>query len=612
MTEAKVVHEDPLGRGSMVPEEVIERPPLPTEVVGSSGLIQFSGRINEEFLKDLDNEKGRRVFREMADNDPVVGAVLYSVDMLMRQVEWRIDPAEETADAYEVAEFVESCMTDMSFSWNDTLSSILSFLTYGWSYCELVYKVRGGLDTDDPKRRSEYDDGKIAWRQIALRPQDSLFRWEFDEDGGIAGMWQTAPPDWVPVFIPIQKALLFRTRSFKNNPEGRSVLRNAYRSWFMKKRIEEIEAIGIERDLAGLPIAWVPPTMLSDTATPEERAALGAIKDIVSSIKRDEQEGIVFPLAFDERGNRRYDLTLLSTGGRRQFETDAIVSRYDQRIAMTVLADFILLGHENVGSFALGSAKVDMFSVALGAWLDEIASVLNRYALPRLMELNNIDQQLQPVLSHEDVKRVDLADVAAYVQALTGSGMPLFPDSNLEEHLRGLANFPERDPKDEVDVATAPLPGAEQLVPHQVTLENPGHHQGNPPAPGAAMQPAAPPKGVTPPQLAPYAEATAQRAQKHAEHDQSSHAGGQGKLDLDGEQALAAEVRGKFDESDPLSNTQGFEGGALLGYDAGFQYADYGGEVYRRPPGGAFRWESSRSHFDTFKDKGAFPGFTEA
>ena len=461
MAERRTLVENPTGNGQRGGQtSPPDRQPLPTEVLGVSGLIQFSGRVQEEFLKDLDNERGRKVYREMSDNDPIVGAILFAIDMLMRQVEWRIDPADGTDEALDVAEFIESCLTDMSFSWNDTLSSILSMLPFGWSYTELVYKVRGGPDLKDPRKRSQFSDGKIGWRKIDLRPQDSLHRWEFDGDGGVQGMWQAAPPDYTPTFIPIEKSLLFRTRSFKNNPEGRSVLRNAYRPWFMKKRIEEIEAIGIERDLAGLPVAWVPPTMLSQTASPEEVASLAAIKQLVSTIKRDEQEGVIFPLAYDGAGNKRFDLTLLSTGGRREFDTDSIIDRYDQRIAMTTLSDFILLGHENVGSFALGSSKVDMFSVALGAWLDEVVSVFNRYGIPRLLELNNIDLELQPVLSHADVKRIDLTQLGAYITSLAGAGMPLFPDRRLEDHLRDMANFPQHDPADEVDIG-----GTQQQLP---------------------------------------------------------------------------------------------------------------------------------------------------
>ena len=72
----------------------------------------------------------------------------------------------------------------------------------------------------------------------------------------------------------MEKCLLFRTQTHKNNPEGRSILRNAYRSWYFKKRIEEIEGVGIERDLAGIPIAYVDPAIMSAGATADQQAML--------------------------------------------------------------------------------------------------------------------------------------------------------------------------------------------------------------------------------------------------------------------------------------------------------------------------------------------------
>lgn len=258
-------------------------------------------------------------------------------------------------------------------------------------------------------------------------------------------MVQQAPPDYQLRIIPIDKALLFRTTSHKNNPEGRSVLRSAYRPWYFKKHIETIEGIGIERDLAGLPIAWVPPELLSANASPDDRAILESIKRIVTNVRRDEQEGIVFPLVYDENGNKLYDFALLSTGGTRQFNTDAVIARYDQRIAMTVLADFILLGHEHVGSFSLASSKTHLFSVALGTWLNEIASQFNRVAIPRLFRLNNFAVGRLPKLVPGDIEVPNLTELGDYITKLSGAGMDLFPNEKLEEYLRRAANLPAPD-----------------------------------------------------------------------------------------------------------------------------------------------------------------------
>lgn len=55
---------------------------------------------------------------------------------------------------------------------------------------------------------------------------------------------------------------------------------------------------------------------------------------------------------------------------------------------MTVLADFIMLGHQSTGTYNLGSDKSQMFSVAIGAYLDMIAEVFNNKAIPDLIDMN--------------------------------------------------------------------------------------------------------------------------------------------------------------------------------------------------------------------------------
>jgi hypothetical protein len=110
---------------------------------------------------------------------------------------------------------------------------------------------------------------------------------------------------------------------------------------------------------------------------------------------------------------------------------------------MTVLADFILLGHEVVGSFALSSDKTDLFAVALGTYLDGIQEVINRFAVPRLWILNGMDPTTCPKVQHGDISTPDLGVLGAYVLALVQAGMPMFPDEQLENHLRQVAHLPE-------------------------------------------------------------------------------------------------------------------------------------------------------------------------
>lgn len=437
---------------------LVEESDDPLEELGVTGLEQSGGRIHEEFLPQLQGRRGTQVFKEMRDNDPTVGAMLFAIEMLIRQVEWRVEPASEEPEDQAAAEFIDGCFEDMSVTWDDTLSDILSMLVFGFSILEEVYKVRAGRQ-EDPTLSSKFDDGRIGWKKLPIRAQETIERWIFQPDTTeLLGLVQVARPDFRPREIPASKFLLFRPQANKANPEGRSMLRNAYRPWFFKKRIEEIEGIGIERDLAGLPTALVPPKLLSPSATAEQRALLAQINLILRNVRRDEKEGLIFPLARDENGALTYEFKLLSTGGRRQFDTGKIVDRYDRRIAQTLLADFILLGQEGrTGSFALAESKTQLFAVAIGAFLDAIASVFNRFAIPRLLRLNTFAIEADPPqLVHGDIESIDITKLGDYVSKLSQAGIPLI-DEATERFLRMQAGLPERDPDEEVQ---APEPEA--------------------------------------------------------------------------------------------------------------------------------------------------------
>jgi hypothetical protein len=472
--------------------------------IGTSGLQRVGGFVIDDFVGDLRGLRGAKVWREMADNDPVVGAMLFAIERLILQIDWRMEPFKEDADAMvkdkdqEVADFVEECMNDMSESWDATLSAIMSFLTYGYAYCEIVYKKRVTPDTTDPTKRSNFSDGKVGWRKIALRAQETTWQWIFDEDGGIKGLQQmdVSAPSHGVVMIPIEKALLFRTSTARNNPEGRSLLRNAYRPWKFKKTIEEIEAVGIERDLAGLPIAYVPPQLLSSNATPAEASARAGIERLIRGIKRNENEGIVFPLAYDDQGREIYKLSLLSSGGSRAFDTDKIVQRYDQRITMTVLADFILLGHEKVGSFALGSTKVDLFTTAIAQIAQSICDVFNQHAIPRLMKMNGMDVARRPKLSFGDIHQINIAELADFIQKASGSGA-LVVDEGLDEYLRTISGLP---PKVESEEGVANNPNVAPPPAQQ------GQPQPAPVAPSSAKTPEEAPAQPTKQSPAPEAQ----------------------------------------------------------------------------------------------------------
>ena len=406
--------------------------------IGRVGQRRYGGIFYEEFLSELRGRKGAEVFTEMSNNDETIGAILFAIEMLVRQASWNVEPGGSTAKDREAAEFVKSCMDDMQQTWIDTISEILSFLTYGWSFHEIVYKRRMGR-TKDNRTSSKYDDGLIGWMKLPIRSQETLYQWEYDDQDNLIGMTQMPPPDFGLITIPMNKAMLFRTRSRKDNPEGRSILRTAYRSWYFKRRIQEIEGIGIERDLAGLPVITTPEGMdIWDKDDEDMNAIRTGLEAMVKNIRRDSTEGLVLPFG--------YTFELTSTGGSRQFDTNSIIARYDTKISQTVLADFIQLGHESVGSFALSSDKTNLFSMAICAFLDIICQTFNSQGIPALVDINGdhfAGVTDYPRLTHGDIEDVDLATVATFIKDMTSIGV-IIPDESLEDYVRQLGKLPKR------------------------------------------------------------------------------------------------------------------------------------------------------------------------
>jgi hypothetical protein len=414
----------------------------PMLMIGDSGLKRQGGWVQQEFLRDLRGEKGRKVYTQMANNDAICGSIMTAFSTLIRQVRWYVEPASETEIAKNSAKFVEQCLfEDMENSWTDFMSEVSTFFIYGFAPMEMVFKVRRGTDQKDPRYRSRYNDGKVGIRKLALRAQESIDKWDFTPGGDIRGLYQRTP-SMGSVYIPRERLLLFRTEAVANNPEGKSLLRNAYRSYYFKERLEAIEAIGAERDLAGLPVLRIPAAYMTSDADDDRKAAFANYKTMVSQIVRDENEGLILPSDRDENGNLHIELELLGTGGTRQFDTTGIINRYNLAMATSVLADFILLGQRTVGSFALSDNKTDMFQSSLGTYLDTIQDQLQRRVLFTLWEHNGYDIKNMPKIQHEEVDSPTLEALGAYVKNLTDSGALGDIDKELINALRTPANLP--------------------------------------------------------------------------------------------------------------------------------------------------------------------------
>jgi hypothetical protein len=222
--------------------------------LGTIGLATASGHVLEECKKDLRFPQSVKTFKEMG-YDATISSAIGIYEMMMKRVEWDVVyPPGASEEQKQRALFIRQCMNDMEHSWKEFIGEITSYITYGFSVHEKVYRRRYKANG------SKYNDGFVGWRKLPVRSQDTISKWVWSEDGReLIGVEQDpraveggklrykalAPTGKIE--IPRKKFLLFRCDSKRDNPEGTSLLRKCYFAWKFRSGIQEQEAIGVAR-----------------------------------------------------------------------------------------------------------------------------------------------------------------------------------------------------------------------------------------------------------------------------------------------------------------------------------------------------------------------------
>ena len=228
---------------------------------GYLGLNVFNGVSNDELKRELNFPNSINTYKQMSYHG-TINSALTLYENMVGKVDWLFKPVKDaTEEELNQARIINEMMHDFTDqTWSEFISDALSANMYGFSVHEKVYRRR--LKANG----SRYDDGLIGWKKLPIRNQETIEKFIFSEDGNeIKGVKQnlSAVSDVYnryssrtnnEVLLPKSKILLFRAGRHKGDPFGKSMLRDAYLSWRFLSVIEEIEANGVAKDLAGLPV----------------------------------------------------------------------------------------------------------------------------------------------------------------------------------------------------------------------------------------------------------------------------------------------------------------------------------------------------------------------
>ena len=418
--------------------------------MGYNGLAISAGRINEEIKTELQFPNSIITYKQMSYDSMIASALSYYEHMMLKAKFYFLPHplADETQKEY--ASFLQECLGDMEHSWQDFIQEVSSMNTYGFCVNEIVLRKRLY------SKGSKYNDGNIGIKKLPIRSQDSISKWNYDKDQELVSLEQTVSRldsngrmaltvSGEPITIPRNKFLLFRLGKKKDSPVGESPLRGCYYPWKFKTAVEELESMGLSRDLAGVPIAWIPAQMMAKDADPELKAQYIKIQQIVRNINNNQQAGLVMPMIYDE--NTKQPLVkfeLLKNEGGKAYDTTKIKDYYCKAILTALSADILLMGQSSTGSYALGNIKNTLSAIAIETKLKEICNVLNQHLIPLLAKLNGWDLSRLPNIVIDDLESVSLEEVSKYIQRLASVGfLPQTLDVvNKGLNLLGLEDLP--------------------------------------------------------------------------------------------------------------------------------------------------------------------------
>ena len=386
-------------------------------IVGVTGLKHIGGRIREEYLGALKNWSTEvKLYLEMRD-DPIIGALVDAIKLPLQAASFSVQTAPGGATNDEAAaEWLWEAMNNMeSQPWISHVEDGLECLDFGFALGEIVLDKRA--------------DGRLWLKNIDPRGQESLKRWEYekDEKDKLESFVQNDPNTGSQYTIPIAKCVHFRYRGRKGNPQGHSILRALYRPYKFARNLEDLEGIGIERDVGGMPIAKLKEGGYED-------ADIIALKTALKGLRKDDEVYLIEPEGVDIRAYG---------GGSKIYDVNQVIDRWHKITLMRFFAQFLILGMGNVGTQALVKGSQDFFSLVLEAIQRYLLETWNLQLVPYLFRFNSwTGISGYPEIIWEKPGRVDLVALVNFMNTAIGAKL-LTPTDLDEDHIRGLADLPE-------------------------------------------------------------------------------------------------------------------------------------------------------------------------
>jgi phage gp29-like protein len=336
-------------------------------MTGDSGLYQFQANdITSEFDPLLIGRLGNIEFSEMSKSDGVVSGFLSAYKNLILSCNWTLD---EIKDITPEEQKVYDVLSNWLFKKNNfepSLNTILRMLEHGFSCFNKYYTP------------FTYENNKFMMPVLLERIQKSIRRIDYEKQY----IEQITSRNSL-VEIDFKDLVFFTFRKEGEDLRGVSLLRQAYYAYKDKKEVSQVAKKGIFREMLGLPTVKVPPSVHVDS--PEYQALEELMDSVSSRDSADVDDSLIIP--------NTYELDFWN-GDFKISEIITFLNYYDSQMAISVLAQFILLGQQGKGgSYSLGSDQSNFFMDGLQFIVDYIEDQYTKEVIEPSIKSNwaNVD-----------------------------------------------------------------------------------------------------------------------------------------------------------------------------------------------------------------------------
>lgn len=430
-----------------------------TVELGSTGTINYQGFLqSEEYNQELLPPDSFKIYDRMAVSDPVVRATMLHMATPIKAAEWRVKPASDSDEDLMIAAFISNNLFEwMQTPWAESMDDQLKYLRWGVAVLEEVWEHRSvGWEY---RRPGEGEPIQVAprdvytLRKMAPRLPRTIFRWINDPDSGDLAIIQTRAWKSMPqlgqgmfstIDLPADKCLILSNEKVGDDWWGVSMLRGAYKPWWLLEAMQRVTAIGYERFYVGTPMA-----RMNQNATDSQRRKM---LQNLTEIRSGERASIVYSasdgLDCEEEGK------MTSSGGNAhaiwilqpdKAPPDSVpwIRQLESNIFTSIMARFMDLGQRETGARATAEIQDDPFYLGLVAVANHVAETWNRGPIKRLVDANFPGVSNYPCLEAARIAPEDIPIIANAASAYAAVGF-LTPDFSTEQWIRTQLNMPDK------------------------------------------------------------------------------------------------------------------------------------------------------------------------